>query len=119
MYGEYLTVQEKEDEPLSDLQVPCANAGFLLPISAAFPSPPADPECWTSQCEASLPPPSSSVAPRMTITLTTECTPRCLPGSRGPRGRQTGEDPDTWSAWTHQVEERNILNDPWKDIPEL
>lgn len=89
IYGEYLTVHEKEDEPPSDLQVPYANAGFLLPTSAAFPSPPADPECLTSQNEASPPPPSSSVAPRMTIPLTIECTPRCIPGSREPRGRQT------------------------------
>uniref|UniRef100_K1PYY4 Uncharacterized protein n=1 Tax=Magallana gigas TaxID=29159 RepID=K1PYY4_MAGGI len=98
MENKYLTVLEKEDEPPSDLQVPYANAGFLLPTSAAFPSPPADPECLTSQNEASPPPPSSSVAPRMTIPLTIECTPRCLLGPRELRGRQMGEDPDTWSA---------------------
>lgn len=114
MNGEYLTILEKEDEPPSDLQVPYVNAGFLLPTFAAFPSPPADPECLTSQNEASPPLPSSSVAPRMKIPLTIDCTPRCLLGSRELRGRQMGEDPDTWSALTHQLEERYTLNEPCK-----
>lgn len=115
----YLTVQEKEDEPPSDLQVPYADGGFMLPTSVAFPSPPADPGCWTLQSEASPPPPSSSVAPRMIIPLTTKGRLRSLPGSREPRGRQTGEDPDTWSAWTHREEEQDTPNDPSKDTPEL
>lgn len=67
MNGECLTVQEGEDGLLLDQRVPCADAGLLLRTSAAFPSPPADLGCWTSQNEASILP-TSSVS-RITIPL--------------------------------------------------
>lgn len=114
MFGESLTVQGRKDGLPLDQRVPYADAGFQTPASATFPSQPAAPGCRTLQEKTYPSPISSSAAARVITPPTTGYMPMSLPGSREPRGKQTGgggRDPDTWSALTHYEEEQDTLND--------